>query len=537
MRAVGSSLLAGAVLACGSDPGPAATSTASATIGETSTVGSSTSDTADDDAPVDSSSGAGESEADSSTTGVAPPPVVPGLYAEYFTGYHDLALARLESSIDHVWVEAAPDPALPVDRYSARWTGWITAPATDTYTIVTEADDGVRVAIDGAVVLSDWTPHFVTRNEATVMLTAGVPVPIVVEYFEIDIEASVRLLWSSATMPEAPIGDDVLSTVELSPELPGPKPPYANPVVPFDCPDPGVLAVDDGYGMACTGGSFPLRFSRDLVGWSDTGVAILPGGKPAWAANGNRNWAPELHEHGSGLAAYFTTVDGGNTLCIGAAMADSLAGPWTESAGPLVQHPWGVIDATYVVDGTTPYLVYKIDGNSIGQPTPILARQLAEDGLSFARGSSETQLLVNDGGTWEGGVVEAPWIVQRDGSWYLFYSGNVYDHRYRTGVARAPAVLGPYEKHGAPILANNERWVGPGHCSVVAVNGLDYFVYHAWTNAGDGTNGAGGRQVLVDRIDWVDGWPQIHDGSPSRSLQPWPGDAVEWTPPAVPGSP
>jgi beta-xylosidase len=172
-----------------------------------------------------------------------------------------------------------------------------------------------------------------------------------------------------------------------------------------------VLAVDDGFGMACTGGSFPLRFSRDLVSWSDTGVAILPGGKPSWAANGNRNWAPELHDRDDGLAAYFTTVDGGNTLCIGAAMADSLAGPWTESSGPLVQHPWGVIDATYVVDGTTPYLVYKIDGNSIGQPTPILARQLALDGLSFAPGSSETQLIVNDGGTWEGGVVEAPWIV------------------------------------------------------------------------------------------------------------------------------
>ena len=26
---------------------------------------------------------------------------------------------------------------------------------------------------------------------------------------------------------------------------------------------------------------------------------------------------------------------------------------------------------------------------------------------------------------------------------YMFYSGNVYDHRYRTGVAVAPARLGP----------------------------------------------------------------------------------------------
>jgi hypothetical protein len=34
---------------------------------------------------------------------------------------------------------------------------------------------------------------------------------------------------------------------------------------------------------------------------------------------------------------------------------------------------------------------------------------------------------------------------------------------------------------------------------------------------------AQGRHGLIDRIDWIDGWPAIHDGTPSRSLQPWPG--------------
>jgi beta-xylosidase len=109
--------------------------------------------------------------------------------------------------------------------------------------------------------------------------------------------------------------------------------------------------------------------------------------------------------------------------------------------------------------------------------------------------------------------------------YYLFYSGNVYDYRYRTGVARASSLLGPYTKHGAPILANSAQWVGPGHGSVVAVGAKDYFVYHAWTNAGNGTQvAAAGRQVLVDRIDWQGGWPVIHNGTPSSTPQPWPGD-------------
>jgi hypothetical protein len=476
-------------------------------------------------APADTTA----SSADS-TTGDEPPPPEPGLWAEYFDGYHDLVLSRHEPGIDHAWGLQSPAAGLGVDRFSARFSGRLTAPSTGTYTIAVESDDGVRVWIDDALVIDDWNAHYVTRTEGSVALTQGVAVPIVVEYFEIDIEASLRLLWSAEGLPEAIVGPEHLEAPPVDSGLPGPKPPYLNPVVPFDCPDPGVLAAPAGdgtatYFMVCTGGTFPVRRSRDLVLWQDTGAALLPAGKPAWAANGFRNWAPELHRVGDQYVAYYTTVDGGDVLCIGTATADDPLGPWTEGAGPLVQHPQGVIDATYVEDEAgAPWLAYKIDGNAFGQPTPIFVQPLAPDGLSLAPGSVATQILVNDPGTWEGGVVEAPYLVRHDGLWYLLYSGNVYDHRYRTGVARAPALTGPYERHGAPILANNERWVGPGHGTVLDLGGTHHFFFHAWTNAGDGTNLAGaGRHGLVDRIAWEDGWPRIHDGTPSRTWQPWPG--------------
>lgn len=50
----------------------------------------------------------------------------------------------------------------------------------------------------------------------------------------------------------------------------------------------------------------------------------------------------------------------------------------------------------------------------------------------------------------------------------------------------------------------------------------DVFVYHAWTNAGGTNDEAASRQMMVDRIAWEDGWPRIHDGSPSRSWLPAP---------------
>jgi len=470
----------------------------------------------------------GTQESGGSESSGEPPASTPGLRAEYYRTYIDPVIDRVDAAIDFDWGDGPPAKGLGVNRFSIRWTGQLVPASTGPHTIISETDDGVRVWLGDKLVIDDWNGHFVTRNEATVDLVVDVPVAIRVEYFELDLGASARLKWSSPTLTEEVIPEANLIAAEVPSGLPPPKPPYTNPVEAFDCPDPGVFALDmpDGphFYKLCTGGKFPIRHSRDLVLWNDTGAVVLPNGKPTWAANGGRNWAPELHRVGDKFIVYFTTVNGANVLSIGAAHATDPLGPYTETDGPLVQHPQGVIDATYFYSGGKPYLIYKIDGNSQGKPTPMLIRELRADGLEFANGSAEVQLLVNQGGTWEGGVVEAPWVVKRDGFHYMFYSGNVYDHRYRTGVARSKNLMGPYEKLGPPILGNNERWVGPGHGTVISVQGLDYFVYHAWTNAGNGTHDdAKGRHVLVDRVVYEGGWPRIHDGTPSRNKQLWPG--------------
>ncbi len=454
-------------------------------------------------------------------------PYQPGLKAEYYVEHADLLLQRVEPVLDQSWPTAGPGGGVGADHFSARWTGFLLPPKTGAYQLVTETDDGVRVWVNGALVIDDWNGHPLTRNTATVQLTEGVRAPLRVEYFEVDQTASARLLWSTAGLAEQVIPTSALRTTGAPSGLPAPKPTYVNPVTAFDCPDPGVIGpggTATGFHMVCTGGSFPIRRSRNLIFWHNTGAAILPAGKPSWAANGARNWAPELHRAGSTFLAYFTSVNASNVLSLGVASAPDVEGPYTVTAAPLSQHPQGVIDPTFFEDDDgSRWLLYKIDGNSVGAATPIYVRLLAPNGLSYAQGP--TTALTNDPATWEGGVIEAPWVVKRGGFYYLFYSGNVYDHRYRTGVARATKIEGPYTKHGAPILTNNARWVGPGHGSVVSVNGLDYFVYHAWTNRGDGLAlTADGRQVLVDRIRWVNGWPQIANGSPSIAAQRWPGE-------------
>lgn len=451
-----------------------------------------------------------------------------GLRGTYFRRHGALTLERVDPTVDFAWGNGGPATDVGVDHFSARWEGALDVPAAGDYTFVVRADDGVRLWIGDVRIIDQWAFHDLSRYEATVTLAQG-QVALRLEYFEKDLVSEVHLAWSSAGLAETIIPEVRLHPAPAGSGAASPKPPYQNPVVPTSCPDPGVLAIAGSapdYYMVCTGGAFPIRRSAELVFWDDSGSRVFPAGRPPWALNATRDWAPEIHQVGSRYVTYYTALDANSRLSIGAASATAPLGPYTDVGAPLVQDPLGVIDATYFADDDgRHYLFYKIDGNSQAQPTPIFARELAPDGLSFAVGSTPAQVLVNDPTTWEGGVVEGPWIVKRQLMYFIFYAGNVFDSRYRTGVARSSSIYGPYEKHGAPILANNERWVGPGHGSIVPLGASDYFVYHAWTATPMGTNDTTmGRQVLLDRIVWQGGWPSIGDGTPSRDLEPWPSE-------------
>jgi len=298
---------------------------------------------------------------------------------------------------------------------------------------------------------------------------------------------------------------------------------YRNPVMDAGCADPGVAFDGTQYIMSCTSGNaanaFPLYVSADLVTWTKKGSILPAAARPAWAVSDF--WAPELHKVGSKWLAYWSARQSNGTLAIGAASADDPLGPYTALATPIIANSnVGLIDATAVVTATTAYLVWKEDGNAQGQPTPIKMRELSANGLAFANATTTT-LITNDK-TWEGNLVEAPFVVERGGSYYLFYSGNAYyDDRYAIGIARASAPTGPYTKAAAPIVTTSGAWIGPGHNSVVPGPGGDlYSVYHAW-KAG-AVNGPGDKRYpLVDQIQWDNGWPVVY-GAPSTQARPLP---------------
>ena len=89
---------------------------------------------------------------------------------------------------------------MTADNFQIRWSGRIVPRATEAVTFYTQTDDGVRLYINGALVIDHWMIQNTTEYSATVNLTAGVPVTITMEYFDGTGGATARLLWSSPSM-------------------------------------------------------------------------------------------------------------------------------------------------------------------------------------------------------------------------------------------------------------------------------------------------------------------------------------------------
>ena len=135
-----------------------------------------------------------------------------GLYGDYYatkdlTG--SVKLRRTDRMIQFDWGMRSPFAEVPADGFSVRWTGEVEAPVTGDYTFATNADDGVRLWVNGRLVVDDWQLHQATlRRSAPVKLTGGVRYSIKLEYFENGGSAALRLLWAypgqqEQTIPQA----------------------------------------------------------------------------------------------------------------------------------------------------------------------------------------------------------------------------------------------------------------------------------------------------------------------------------------------
>jgi arabinan endo-1,5-alpha-L-arabinosidase len=318
---------------------------------------------------------------------------------------------------------------------------------------------------------------------------------------------------------------------------------YMNPVLDADFPDPAVILGDDGYYYAYATQTLrgdewiniQVARSANLVDWEQLGDALPE--KPGWARTTQDFWAPSVIFDGSTYFMYYSATPDeyhhhqrGHGLAV--ATSASAAGPFVDSGKPLLLgEGFEFIDPMAYDDPVSgKRLLYWGSGFQ-----PIKVQELAPDRMSFCEGSKPVDLIWPNPSGGFPRLVEASWVLRHDDFYYLFYSGDNCcgpDAEYGVMVARSRSAVGPFETleqaKGVPhslMLFKSERWLAPGHNSIaVDKAGQVWIVYHAVDvnrprqRQQDEVNSR--RVLLIDPIEWRDGWP--HVGTPSDEPQAMP---------------
>ena len=314
--------------------------------------------------------------------------------------------------------------------------------------------------------------------------------------------------------------------------------------------DPSVIRGRDGWWYAYATsdplhagdapGAMHVARTRDWSSWEYLGTVFDAGNRPSWATPTSGLWAPDIRFVAGRYVLYFTVTDTtlhpGDDSAIGAATAPTPSGPWTPAPAPAIPprpasgggflwtfDPAGFTD----VDGQR-YLYY---GSYFGG---LWATRMSADGLTPI--GTATQVAIDN-------RYEGSYVVRHGDFYYLMGSaanccaGPTTGYSVFAGRSRSP--LGPFvDAEGTPLLTsrvggttvltqNGNRFVGAGHHAVVTdAEGRDFIAYHAidrtnpWLTTPFGINR---RPMLLDRLDWVDGWPRTRAGAgPSDAPQPAP---------------
>lgn len=355
--------------------------------------------------------------------------------------------------------------------------------------------------------------------------------------------AGVCLLNAAASQPAARTAvPAVLAAGGASGTPPGS---YTNPVSAAFADtfaDPAVIRGHDGLWYAfgtsdpLTEGEgrahrLPIARSADLIRWTYVGDAVGADALPPYADPASLLWAPDIRYLGGRYVMYYTVTDtkvsdDGFDTAIGAATAPSPTGPWTHADEPVVAprpapgggYFWTIDPAHFTdVDGRS-YLYF---GSYHGG---VWVTELSADGLRAV--GAPTRVGIND-------RFEGAYVVRRGRYYYLFASSANCCAGPATGysvsVGRATDPRGPFtdadgnrldasRPGGTPVIRQNGNgWIGIGHNAVVTdLAGQDWTVYHAIHRSDpylDEPYGINERPMLIDRLDWIDGWPVVRAGA------------------------
>ncbi len=136
----------------------------------------------------------------------------------------EVFLKRIDPGINFDWVRNSPGKPVMEDDFSATWTGFIQPRFSEEYSIEAEADDFIRVWIDGRLVVDKWTAAE-AGTQSNVMeaakggsglgkirMDADKRYSLKVEYLEKKQNANATLYWSGKSQPREAVPEACLYT-------------------------------------------------------------------------------------------------------------------------------------------------------------------------------------------------------------------------------------------------------------------------------------------------------------------------------------
>jgi arabinan endo-1,5-alpha-L-arabinosidase len=287
--------------------------------------------------------------------------------------------------------------------------------------------------------------------------------------------------------------------------------------------DPSSIVADDGVLRCfCTGRGISLMRENSEGRWLPESKLFADGEFPAWHGElvpGNRGhlWAPDVIRSGDKYFVYYSvSTFGKNTSAIGLAAGDALdpASPqWDwEDRGPVIQSrsgdPFNAIDPAVFRDPEDDSLWLAFGSFWDGLH---LVELDSTSGLRRDAGAAPVRLA-------SAPEIEAPFLHYRDGFYYLFLNWGKccrgVASTYEIRVGRSRSVTGPYTDHngtdlrdqgGSLVLDSHERWIGPGHASLLTRDGGEWLVHHYYDAEVDGH-----PRLRMLPLSWdAEGWPIV----------------------------
>ncbi len=343
---------------------------------------------------------------------------------------------------------------------------------------------------------------------------------------------------------------------------PAPEQPsgYANPVYEPVFADPCVIAYEGKYYAYATEdyGEWkpsddplenvsdkkivPILESEDLVHWYFKKAAFTDLKKPTWGTIGANLWAPDVVRIGDTFVMYYAlSVWGDPDPGIGVATASHPLGPWTDHGKLFTSLEIGVNNSidpcVFQGDDGKVYMIWGSFRGLYG--VELTADGLAlKDGLDAAKNAKTRVAGLDTSIAFNIGTYEAPYVIKKDGYYYLFVSsGSCCDglrSTYHVRVARSKNPLGPYvgsdgrdmldTGRGDIVVQGGNAFVGVGHNAVLQdANGDYYLLYHGFDTSKDGMYGNSNRRnLLLDKLEWKNGFPYVEGLTPTKEEQPLP---------------